>query len=150
MYLHQPSPNSSFLGGYGFTKTLEKTNLLVANIIWGSLFVLYHNIWGSNLYDIPLMILSLFLAHYVFSSALLKSATLYLPIGIHFGHNWSSQYLNGYKTGDHGVFYLTDQRVLSELPTVIIFPLTYNLGFIILMIILWRRKNHLKATSESY
>ena len=128
--------------GYGFTKTLEKSNLLIANIIWGSLFVLYHNIWGSNPYDIPLMILSLFMAHYVFSSALLKSATLYFPIGIHFGHNWSSQYLNAYKPGDYGIFDLTNQRVLSTFPTVIIFPLTYNLGFIILMFILWRWKSH--------
>ena len=125
--------------GYLYKKTLEKSNLLIANLIGGAAFVSYHDIWG-NLYYVPFMVISLFLAHYMFASALLKSATLYFPIGIHLAHNWSTEYFAGYKPTDKAIFYLTDQQMFSSFQSSLIFWFTYNLGFILLAVIFWRWK----------
>lgn len=125
--------------GYPFMKTVEVSNLFFANIIWGFLFALYHDIWG-NLIILPFTILSFIISHYVFSASLLKSATLYFPIGIHLGHNWSTQYFNGYSATDKGIFYITNQQNFNSWQAFLIFWLTYNLGFIILGCLLWKWK----------
>jgi hypothetical protein len=125
--------------GYPYKKTVEVSNVITANIIWGLLFACYHDIWG-NLVMLPLTILSFLISQYVFGTSLLKSFTLYLPIGIHLGHNWSSQYFNGYKPSDVGIFYITDQNNFNSWEAFFMFWFTYNLGFIILAIILWRWK----------
>jgi membrane protease YdiL (CAAX protease family) len=125
--------------GYAFKKTIEVSNLFVANLIWGLLFVAYHDIWG-NLMFLPFAFLALFLSHYVFSSALLKSGTLYFAIGIHWGHNWSSQHFNGYKITDAGIFYITNQQNYNSWLAYLILWLAYSLGFIILALAFWKWK----------
>lgn len=125
--------------GYPYKKTLEVSNLFVANIIWGLLFAFYHNIWGNPMV-LPFTILSFLLSHYVFSASLLKSATLYFPIGIHLGHNWSSQYFNGYNISDKGIFYITNQQNFNSWQAFLTFWVTYNLGFIILGCLFWKWK----------
>ena len=131
--------------GYPFKKTIEISNLFIANIIWGLLFAFYHDIFG-NLIMLPLTVLSLLISHFCFSSSLLKSGTLYFPIGIHLGHNWSSQYFNGYSITDKGIFYITDQQNFNSWQAFLIFWLTYNLGFIILGTSLWKWKGIEKTT----
>lgn len=125
--------------GYPFMKTLEVTNLFIANIIWGLLFAFYHNIWGNPIM-LPFTILSFLISHYVFSASLLKSATLFFPIGIHLGHNWSSQHFNGYSATDKGIFYITNQQNFNSWEAFLIFWLSYNLGFIILGYLFWKWK----------
>lgn len=125
--------------GYPYKKTIETSNLLIANSIWGILFVIYHDIWGNPIM-IPFLAISLFLAHYVFASSLLKSTTLYFPTGIHLGNNWSTQYFNGYKITDKGLFYITDQQNFDSWQAFVIFWLTSNLGFIILGYLFWKWK----------
>lgn len=139
--------------GYPFIKTVEKSNLLIANLIWGAVFVSYHDIW-TNPYNIPFFAVSLFIAHYMFSSALLKSGTLYLPIGLHLGHNWSSQYFNGYSATDNAIFYLSDQKMFNSFSSSLVFWLTYNIGFILLAILLWKWKrvkevNNIKSSQTT-
>jgi hypothetical protein len=128
--------------GYPFMKTVEVSNLFIANIIWGLLFALYHNIWGNPII-LPFTILSFLISHYVFSASLLKSSTLCLPIGIHLGHNWSSQYFNGYSATDKGIFYITNQQNFNSWQAFLMFWFTYNLGFIILGYLFWKRKGTL-------
>ena len=125
--------------GYPFMKTVEVSNLFIANIIWGLLFALYHNIWGNPII-LPFTILSFLISHYVFSASLLKSSTLCFPIGIHLGHNWSSQYFNGYSATDKGIFYITDQQNFNSWQAFLIFWFTYNLGFIVLGYLFWKWK----------
>jgi membrane protease YdiL (CAAX protease family) len=122
--------------GYAYKKTVEVGNVILANIVWGLLFASYHDIWGNPII-LPFTVLSFLIAHYVFASALLKSLTLYLTIGIHLGHNWSSQFFNGYKPTDISIFYLTDQKNFTSWSAFLIFWFTYNLGFILLALILW-------------
>jgi hypothetical protein len=125
--------------GYPFMKTVEVSNLFIANIIWGLLFAMYHDIWGNPVM-LPFTILSFLISHYVFSASLIKSASLYFPIGIHLGHNWSGQYFNGYNAADKGIFYITNQQNFNSWQAFLIFWLTYNLGFIILGCLLWKWK----------
>jgi len=85
--------------GYCFKTTVEKVGVTKANILFAFVFVVWHwisfNAWGNIA-----MMLGLFttaFGHWMFSTSLLKSGTLYLPIGIHLGNNWAGKHL--YATG---------------------------------------------------
>jgi hypothetical protein len=132
--------------GYAYKKTAEVSNVIMANLVWGIMFASYHDIWG-NLIILPFNILSFLISHYVFGTALLRSKTLYFAIGIHLGHNWSSQYFHGSKPSDISLFYITDQKNFNSWSAYLIFWLTYNLGYILLALILWKWRGMAARTS---
>ena len=81
--------------GICFKKTIEITNVTTANIIFGSLFILSHWInlgaFGNPVLMTILLITGL--GHVLYATALLKSKTLYYPIGLHLGNNWVSLFV---------------------------------------------------------
>ena len=81
--------------GICFKKTLEITSVATANIIFASLFILSHWInlgaFGNPVFMTILLITGL--GHVLYSTALLKSKTLYFPIGLHLGNNWVSLFV---------------------------------------------------------
>jgi hypothetical protein len=126
--------------GYPYKKTIEVSNVRIATLIWATLFACQHDIF-SNIYFIAFSFLPLFFAYHVFSSALFRSGTLYFPIGIHLGHNWCTQYFSGSNISDKGIFYLTNMQVFTTWwPHYLIFFITYNLGFVLLYLLLWQWK----------
>ncbi|HMG68376.1 MAG TPA: type II CAAX endopeptidase family protein [Chitinophagaceae bacterium] len=81
--------------GICFKKTIEISSVAKANIIFASLFILSHWInlsaFGNPVLMITLLITGL--GHLLFATALLKSKTLYFPIGLHLGNNWVSLFV---------------------------------------------------------
>ena len=94
--------------GICFKKTVEITSVATANIIFASLFILSHWInlgaFGNPVFMTILLITGL--GHVLYSTALLKSKTLYFPIGLHLGNNWVSLFvfsnvdINATKSGE--------------------------------------------------
>lgn len=81
--------------GICFKKTVELTGVAKANVIFASLFILSHwvngNAFGNPIAMPVLMITGL--GHVLYATALLKSRTLFFPIGIHLGGNWVNYFV---------------------------------------------------------
>lgn len=94
--------------GYCFMKTIEATNVKKAQILFAILFVLYHWI-NKNLFSQPLVMVAFMvfitLGHFLFSTALLRSGSMYLSIGMHLGWNWSDLYIFGKSSADNTLIY---------------------------------------------
>jgi membrane protease YdiL (CAAX protease family) len=86
--------------GYCFTKTVDMAGIFKANIIFAFLFIVWHwfalNAWGN--YGLMLGLFTTGFGHILFATALMKSKTLYFPIGIHLGNNWVSENIFSYQT----------------------------------------------------
>ena len=81
--------------GICFKKTVEISSVTTANIIFATLFILSHWI-NLGAFGNPVMMTVLLitgLGHILYATALLKSNTLYFPIGIHLGNNWVTYFL---------------------------------------------------------
>ena len=48
--------------------------------------------------------------HLLFATALLKSKTLFFPIGIHLGNNWATRHLITTIDNGDSFFFITNQR----------------------------------------
>lgn len=81
--------------GYCFKRTIHLVGTTKANLIFTFLFVVYHwialNAWGN--WSLMLGLCTTGFGHFLFATALLKSHTLYFPIGIHLGNNWAQRHL---------------------------------------------------------
>jgi len=81
--------------GICFKKTVEISNVMIANIIFATLFILSHWI-NLGAFGNPVMMTVLLitgLGHILYATAFLKSKTLYFPIGLHLGNNWVSLFV---------------------------------------------------------
>ncbi|NSL85547.1 CPBP family intramembrane metalloprotease [Chitinophaga sp. Mgbs1] len=95
--------------GYCFMKTKAITNVRTAQIIFALLFVVYH--WfNKNLLGQPVVMMIFLvyitLGHLLFSTALLRSGSMYLSLGIHLGWNWTDIFIFG-KTAGEKTMYIT-------------------------------------------
>jgi membrane protease YdiL (CAAX protease family) len=81
--------------GICFKKTVDISTITIANIIFATLFILSHWInlgaFGNPVLMTILLITGL--GHLLYATALLKSKTLYFPIGLHLGNNWVSLFV---------------------------------------------------------
>ncbi len=77
--------------GYCFKKTVDKNGILIANIIFAFLFMVWHwiswNAWGN--WPVMLGSITTAIGHILFATAFLSSRTLFFAIGIHWGINWA-------------------------------------------------------------
>src|SRR6476469_3515090 len=127
--------------GYLFTKTIEVTNVVTANIIFSILFMLVHVIDRDvlqNMGQVIFLAVSIPVGHLLFATALLKSKTLYFPIGLHWGNNWASSYLIGYGKKPDVIFYLDNQHVFTTWQPFIIMLLIFNFSFLLVTFVIWK------------
>ena len=81
--------------GYLFKKTISISNVIIANIIFSIAFMLVHVLDTSILQNRAMVIfiaITIPIGHLLFATALLKSKTLFFPIGIHLGNNWATRH----------------------------------------------------------
>jgi len=81
--------------GICFKKTIQISSIAIANIIFAILFILSHWI-NLGAFGNPVMMTVLLitgLGHWLYATALLRSGTLYFPIGLHLGNNWVSLFV---------------------------------------------------------
>jgi membrane protease YdiL (CAAX protease family) len=93
--------------GYIFKKLYESIGAIKSLLITGFCFAIYHWVAWGILGNWPLMLLAMIttgLGHLIFATALVRSGSLYLAIGIHYSWNVSNEYLWFYKSDPSSSF----------------------------------------------
>ena len=133
--------------GYCYKKTIERTGITNANLIFAFLFIVWHwvalNAWGN--FGMMLGLITTGFGHLLFATAFLKSATLYFPIGIHLGNNWAQRYLFSTDMGgintkpSNDVFFLlaNSKQNFSQFHSILSFMITLTC-FLTFTLIIWK------------
>jgi membrane protease YdiL (CAAX protease family) len=133
--------------GYFYTKTIALTNVKKANLIFAILFTLVHVLDENALHN-PYMFISLAVSipvgHLFFATGLLRTRTLYFPIGLHLGNNWATNYLSNSANNGHALLYSTHQKVISTIPQFIIMLLIFNAFYLIVTWLIYISAGKLK------
>lgn len=135
--------------GYCYYKLIQLTNKKIATLIFGIFFITLHDVWNGNLVNSFFYASSLFIGYLMFSTALLRSASIWLPIGIHWGNNFANSYLFTYgrtQTSWLYIIYKSQLQRLSAGQAIALF-ITGNIGAVFVIIILflaWGSKRRLQ------
>ena len=127
--------------GYLFKKTVSISNVVIANIIFSTLFMLIHVLDESVLQNKGVMfmlIISIPVGHLFFATALLKSKTLYFPIGLHLGNNWATRHLISNTNDGNSVFYIADPVTFETWTPFITSVLILNGCFLLVTFLIWK------------
>lgn len=79
--------------GYCYVKLIQLTNKKIATIAFGLFFICMHDVWGENIISDIFYASGLFMGYLMFSTAFLRSGSIWLVIGIHWGNNFANTYL---------------------------------------------------------
>lgn len=127
--------------GYLFKKTIEISSVVKANIIFSILFMLIH-VFDRNVINNPGMIVFLVISipvgHLFFATALLKSKSLFFPIGIHLGNNWATRHLITDSYNGESFLFISNNASFETWPSFIFFILFWNSIFLIATFIIWK------------
>nr|WP_321237346.1 type II CAAX endopeptidase family protein [uncultured Psychroserpens sp.] len=127
--------------GYAFKKTIEKSNVIIANIVFGLLFMLVHVLDRNILQNtgmVVFLVICIPIGHLLFATALLKSKTLYFPIGIHLGNNWATRHLlTNYDNGE-SIFYIPEIVTFETWTPFIIVIIIFNGVFLFVTYLIWK------------
>ncbi|RZN79929.1 MAG: CPBP family intramembrane metalloprotease [Winogradskyella sp.] len=127
--------------GYAFKKTIEVSNVVKANIIFGTLFMLVHILDREIIQNkgmVLFLAITIPIGHLLFATALLKSKTLFFPIGIHLGNNWATRHLvANYNNGD-SIFYITETITFETWTPFIIVIVIWNVFYLLLTYVIWK------------
>lgn len=127
--------------GYLFKKTIEKSNVIIANIIFSILFMLIH-IFDENVMNNKGMRIFLFISipvgHLLFATALLKSKTLFFPIGLHLGNNWAARHLITESESSDSILYTINNASFETWSAFIGFILIFNGVFLFFVFLIWK------------
>ena len=127
--------------GYLFKKTIEKSNVIVANIIFSILFTLIH-VFDENVMNnrgmMIFLIISIPVGHLLFATALLKSKTLFFPIGLHLGNNWATQHLITNSDNGDSFLYTINNASFETWPAFIGYILIFNGVFLFVTFLIWK------------
>lgn len=127
--------------GYLFKKIIELSNVVIANIIFSVVFMLIHVIDDGVMNNMGLMVLliiSIPVGHLLFATALLKSKTLFFPIGLHLGNNWATRHLITNQNNGDSIFYTINNATFDTWPSFIGFILIFNGVFLFVTILIWK------------
>ena len=127
--------------GYLFVKTIEVTNVAVANVIFGILFMLVHVLDRDvmqNTGQLIFLIVAIPIGHLLFATAMLRSKTLYFPIGLHWGNNWASSCLIGYGKNENTIFHINNPYVFQSWKSFIILLVIFNVFFLLVTFVIWK------------
>lgn len=132
--------------GYCFKKIIEMSNQTTGILISALLFIGMHDFWNGNMVQVVFYAATLFLGHLLFCMALLKSGTIYFAIGLHWGNNLANSSLFTMEQKDTSIIFTTNQQAsnLNWTQVGLLFLLS-NIGFIILLLVIWKWKTKQKA-----
>ena len=139
--LPQVATEEFLFRGYLFKKTIKVSNVVIANVIFSVLFMLIHvldeNVM-SNRGMIVLLVITIPVGHLLFATALLKSKTLFFPIGIHLGNNWATQHLISGSDSEDSFLYIADTATFNTWTPFIISILIFNGFFLFMTFLIWK------------
>ena len=136
--------------GYCFKKLIEISNVKIATIVFGLIFISMHNFWNGNIIETLFYASCIFIGYLLFSTALLKSRTILFPIGIHWGNNFANSNLFTQTHNDTSLLFTSNQQMNSLSWTQVGFLfLSLNIGalILILLILKWKSTKKLVITS---
>ncbi|TDW51608.1 CAAX prenyl protease-like protein [Flavobacterium sp. 270] len=81
-----------YILGYGFYKAKQIGGNTFAVFVTSIVFISMHDISG-NMWNLPFQLSNYFFAILMFSTALNRSGSILLPIGLHWGNNFANSYL---------------------------------------------------------
>lgn len=127
--------------GYLFKKTIEISSVVKANIIFSILFMLIH-VFDRDVINNPGMIVFLVISipvgHLFFATALLKSKSLFFPIGIHLGNNWATRHLITNSNTGESFLFISNNTSFETWPSFVFFILLWNSIFLMATFIIWK------------
>ncbi len=130
--------------GYLFKKTIEISSVLKANIIFSILFASIHVFDSGVMNNLPMFILlavSIPVGHLLYATALLKSKSLFFPIGIHLGNNWATRHLITNTNDGESFLYILNNARFDTWPSFITFIILWNGFFLFVTYIIWKWNN---------
>ncbi|MEY8848237.1 lysostaphin resistance A-like protein [Psychroserpens sp. XS_ASV72] len=139
--LPQVATEEFLFRGYLFKKTIELSNVIVANIIFSILFMLIHVLDEgvlSNTGMLILLVVSIPVGHLLFATALLKSKTLFFPIGIHLGNNWATRHLISNVNDGSSFLFVTNANTFETWTPFIGFLIIFNGFFLLVTFVIWK------------
>lgn len=126
--------------GYCFTKLVQMSTPFRAILISGLVFIGMHDFWNGNAIQFITYAATLFIGHYLFSEAFLRTGTLLFSIGLHWGNNLANSVLFTEGRKATSLFYTTNAPVgFMGLPQFVTMFIAMNLGFIFLIVLIRRR-----------
>ena len=127
--------------GYLFKKTIDVSNVIIANIIFSILFMLIHVLDENVINNVGMVVffvVTIPVGHLLFATALLKSKTLFFPIGIHLGNNWATHHLISNGNSRNSFLYITDVAMFNTWTPFLISMLVFNGFFLLVTFIIWK------------
>ncbi|MFP4847281.1 type II CAAX prenyl endopeptidase Rce1 family protein [Winogradskyella sp. PE311] len=127
--------------GYAFKKTIEVSNAVIANIIFATIFMLVHILDREVIQNKAMVLflgITIPIGHLLFATALIKSKTLFFPIGIHLGNNWATQHLITNYNNGNSFFYIPESTSFETWTPFIIVILIWNIFYLLLTYIIWK------------
>lgn len=139
--LPQVATEELLFRGYLFKKTIEISNHVVANILFSVLFMIIHVIDNEVMGNAGMMIfliVSIPVAHLLFATALVRSKTLFFPIGIHLGNNWATRHLIGSSNTTDSIFYISNPNTFETWTPFFVFLFIFNGFYLLVTFMIWK------------
>ncbi|MFA6087748.1 type II CAAX prenyl endopeptidase Rce1 family protein [Mucilaginibacter sp.] len=138
--------------GYCYNKLIRLTNKWVATVAFGLFFISLHDVWGGNFVNVLFYAVGLFVGYLMFSTALLRSGSIWLVIGIHWGNNFTNSFLFTFSHTPTSWLYLSGQQQqnLNVWQAIGLF-IALNIGaaaVIALVLLLWKTKDSLQLSDQ--
>jgi membrane protease YdiL (CAAX protease family) len=137
--------------GYVFKKTIEKSNVIVANVIFATLFMLIHILDREVIQNkgmVLFLAITIPIGHLLFATALLKSKTLFFPIGIHLGNNWATQHLVTNYNNGNSIFYIPEIITFETWMPFIIVIILWNAFFLLVTFFIWKWDDFIRVVKS--
>ncbi len=139
--LPQVATEELLFRGYVFKKTIEVSNVVIANVIFSILFMLIHvldeNVL-SNKGMIIMLAITIPVGHLLFATALLKSRTLFFPIGIHLGNNWATRHLITNSNSGDSILYVPEVVTFDTWTPFLMSIAIFNGVFLFVAFLIWK------------
>lgn len=127
--------------GYLFKKVVNKSSVIIANIVFSMLFMLVHVLDSqvlSSLGSTILMAVTIPVGHLFFAVALLKSKTILFPIGLHLGNNIANMHILTSPQKDQSLLYSAGPGTFETWPSFIAFLVIWNGFYLLVTYLIWK------------
>lgn len=139
--LPQVATEELLFRGYLFKKAIEVSNVVVANVIFSIVFMLIHVLDENVLSNVGMVIMlaiTIPVGHLLFATALLKSKTLYFPIGLHLGNNWATRHLISSDSSGESIFFIANLATFDSWPPFITMLILFNGFYLLVTLVIWK------------
>jgi membrane protease YdiL (CAAX protease family) len=139
--LPQVATEELLFRGYLFKKTIEVSNMVISNVIFSILFMLIHVLDEGVLSNVGMIIMlgvSIPVGHLLFATGLLKSKTLYFPIGLHLGNNWATRHLISSDNSGESIFFISNSVMFDAWMPFIAMLILFNGFYLLATLIIWK------------